>query len=979
MLGLERANDLPLDHDGLHFDFQFPNSPTPEPIFPGNFDILHGQHLYRPDGVDIDLYRFTIDLDTGKTGLLSAETFAERQPNSSLLDTVISLYRENPDGTRELVVRNDDHYGRDSFIEMSLAAGTYYVGISAAGNTKFDPAVENTGYGGRTQGSYELRLNFRSQVDEADAIRDADGNPTVLDGDGDGVPGGVYNFWFQTAPLDRVLEITGNGGTFRDGQILTLTSSQGVVRRFEFDSNNLVAAGNIRVAFGPITTAAQMTQSLTNAIVGAGIGINATASGNRLTLQGERSAILSTGFVGLDVHGKTIFVDKNAGPSADGSLGRPFNNVAGFGVTNAFAATHPGDIVRLVGNGGVDGNLSTLQDNVPYEFGFNSLAGQILTDGSEMAVPKGVTVMVEPGTIFKMRRSWAGVGSSSLLVDRSAGALQVLGTPINNVYFTSWLDETIGRDTHPPTTTPARGDWGGLIFRNDVDVQEARPNLEDEGIFLNYVNHAQILYGGSGDVVIDSVQQIVNPIQILQTRPTITQNLIRFSADSAMSATPDSFDETNFHSPRFQSAGLFTSDYDRVGPEIRGNRLVNNSTNGLFVRIETPAGDVLQPLTVPGRFDDTDVVHLIAENLVIQGSDSQPFLDLERPAINLITYTPKTGGTLTPGQYNYKLTFVDRNGFEGRPSNATPNVAIAGATGTIQLNQLPPASGDFSKRRIYRTSNTANGVYTLVAEIDASDTVYTDNGTALNAVLQRDPPDVAAVQLNSQVRGSLAAGEYDYRIVFVDADGHEGASSDPTTSITITGLPNQGGIQLINLPPVTGSFVSRRIYRSTVGAISPYTLVAEIDATTSTYVDDGFAVGGALDVSAFGVVRARPSARLKIDPGTVVKLEGGRIEASYGAQFIAEGLDGREVVLTSRIDDQYGGGGTFDTNDDNQQVPAENQPVPGDWGGLFFGPLSCREHRSRGHFVRRWYQPDGGNLHGIQCHRDPSSGCANRE
>ncbi len=59
----------------------------------------------------------------------------------------------------------------------------------------------------------------------------------------------------------------------------------------------------------------------------------------------------------------------------------------------------------------------------------------------------------------------------------------------------------LGRDHIPPTWIRA----------------ESRPNLEDEGIFLNYVNHAEISYGGGGNVVIDSVQQVVNPIQLLQT------------------------------------------------------------------------------------------------------------------------------------------------------------------------------------------------------------------------------------------------------------------------------------------------------------------------------------------------------------------------------------------------------------------------------------------------------------------------------
>lgn len=71
----------------------------------------------------------------------------------------------------------------------------------------------------------------------------------------------------------------------------------------------------------------------------------------------------------IDISGKTLFVDKAAGPNADGSLAHPFNNISGIGVANAFAASHPGDIVRIVGNGGTDGNLATVADNFAYEIG----------------------------------------------------------------------------------------------------------------------------------------------------------------------------------------------------------------------------------------------------------------------------------------------------------------------------------------------------------------------------------------------------------------------------------------------------------------------------------------------------------------------------------------------------------------------------------------------------------------------------------
>ncbi|MGE0756179.1 MAG: DVUA0089 family protein, partial [Pirellulaceae bacterium] len=859
--------------------------------------------------------------------------------------------------TREVLAVNDDYFSRDSLIEVSLSAGVYYIGVTASGNAIYDPTIADTGLGGKSQGQYELRLNFRSQVEDQHTIRDADGERTPLDGDTDGVAGGVYNFWFQTQPVDRIIEVLGDGRSFSDGQIITITNSNGAREDFEFNAidgpNPGTAAGNVAISFrtgaggGVVSTADEIATELATKIsavfgndTSAANDDFAKAQGNRLVFNSslfghERQVQLSTNLTGLKVHGRTIFVDKTAGPNADGSAGKPFNNLARAGVTNAFSAAQPGDIIRVVGNGGTDGNLTTLNDNFAYEVGFGTLPGQILSDGTELAVPKGVTVMVEPGTVFKMRRSRIGVGSSSTTVDRSGGAFQVLGTPEHQVYFTSWLDQTIGLDTHPPVTSPGAGDWGGIVFRDDVDRAQSRVNLEDEGIFLNYVNHADIRYGGGGNVVIDSVQQVVNPIQIVQTRPTVTFNRITNSADSAMSATPDSFDESNFHSPRFQQGGEFTSDYQRVGPDIYANYLANNSNNGLFIRIETPAGDVQQPLTVSGRFDDTDIVHILSENLLIQGSGGSPFLDLSRPSLAQVSFTNEAGGFLNPfTTYSYKITFVDANGFEGRPSEV--RTATTANNSALRLDGLPPASGDFIRRRIYRTDDPSQG-YQLVAEINATDRVYIDNRPLLGTLLQRDPPAVSGVTLAASARGSLTAGVYNYRIVFVNAQGEEGASSDATSTVT---LNNTGGVNLNNLPAATGEFVSRRLYRSTDGGIAPYYLAAELDATSTQYRDDGLTQGDILDVSSFGVIRARPSARLALDPGTVLKMEGSRIETGFKAQFIAEGVVGQEVIITSRLDDSYGVGGTFDTNNDNSQSNGEATPRPGNWGGLFLGPLS---------------------------------------
>ena len=167
-----------------------------------------------------------------------------------------------------------------------------------------------------------------------------------------------------------------------------------------------------------------------------------------------------------------------------------------------------------------------------------------------------------------------------------------MGQPIaGSVYFTSLHDTAVGKDKNPDTSPPAAraGDWGGIIFRNDLDIADAqRLVYEQQGIFLNYVNNAEMNYGG-GSVIINGVSQVVTPVYMIDARPTVTFNTITKSSDAAMSANPDSFEEDNFHAPKFQGIS-FTSDYDRVGPEIHNNTLVENSLNGLFIRVSTPAG-----------------------------------------------------------------------------------------------------------------------------------------------------------------------------------------------------------------------------------------------------------------------------------------------------------------------------------------------------------------------------------------------------
>ncbi len=305
------------------------------------------------------------------------------------------------------------------------------------------------------------------------------------------------------------------------------------------------------------------------------------------------------------------------------------------------------------------------------------------------------------------------------------------------------------------------------------------------------------------------------------------------------------------------------------------------------------------------------------------------------PPAELISTAPGVGGTLTPGTYNYKITYLDRNGYESIPSNASATQLINPGETAIQIAGLPSATGEFIARRLYRSNSQGQGPYELVATLDRQTSTYLDTGKALGGTLSRDRADVTAVTASRVAGGSLAAGTYSYRIVMVDAAGREGLASNPTTPFSLTPA---GSIQLQNVPLTLNGYVSRRIYRSANGGA--FVRVADLpDATSagiSQFLDNGATVGGSLSVEAFAVKRPRATASLVIDPGTVIKLETARIEATFGANIIAEGSDGLPIVFTSKLDDTVGAGGTFDTNNN----AGTNRPAPRDWGGIYMAPTS---------------------------------------
>ena len=298
----------------------------------------------------------------------------------------------------------------------------------------YDPTIEDTGLGGTSQGAYDLRLNFRSQVGDGEhdqrSRRRADpaGRRRRRHCRAASTTSGS-----RPGRLNRVVDVTGDGSRFVDGQMLTLTNSQGRAKRFEFDSNGTRGGGQhprCRSRAVPRRPSPPIWLSrLADADQRRRSGISATATRQPHHARSASVSLrLSSGFTGMAIHGKTIFVDKTAGPNADGSLGQPFNNISRHRrhqrLRRDASRRHRADRGQRR-TGRQDRRWRTISPTRSAAARCPARSSATATNGRAARRHRDGRA----GTIFKLRRSYIGVGSSSLTVDRSGGALQVLGTP----------------------------------------------------------------------------------------------------------------------------------------------------------------------------------------------------------------------------------------------------------------------------------------------------------------------------------------------------------------------------------------------------------------------------------------------------------------------------------------------------------------------------------------------------------------------
>ncbi|WP_442506520.1 tandem-95 repeat protein [Novipirellula sp. SH528] len=579
-LGLSHAYELPAVMGGTS---------VPNDVLPGDHDVVHLQRIVPPNSTDVDLYQFVLQ----ESGKWSAETVAERfETNPSKLDSVLTLYRRNDSDPNkyDLIARNDRYYGNDSFLELELGPGTYFVGVSSTGNENYDPKVPNSGYGGTTDGAYELKLSF--EADRGDAgLRDANGTP--LDGDGDGTPGGVHSFWFQASDQASTIFVDRTNDSnlsSPDGDGSIGNPIDEIDAAIDLAKNRIVVPKD---AASKIVAGDSFTVN---------DGINPTVA---FTFGGGAGQIAFAGLTPTQIATNiaNAINTSAAGPALAGSVNAAIGassrvvQISGIDLLNVDGTetlVNAPNLIRVVGNGGLDGDISTFGDNVPYLVGVKS-DNSSLRDGRDLLVPQGTTLMIDAGALIKLRKANIDIGTSSINISRAGSAIQILGTPEDPVYMRSYNNDAFGGDSNG-NGGASPGDFGGVVIRDDSD-------LEDRGIYLNYVNHLDINNGG-GKVFVDANELTFTPIHVIDARPTISFNHISNSQNAAISASPDSFDDS----------------MGRIGPDVHGNYLVQNKIDGLNVRVNISNGSPIERLTVPGRFDDTDIAHVLTQSLIISGN-----------------------------------------------------------------------------------------------------------------------------------------------------------------------------------------------------------------------------------------------------------------------------------------------------------------------------------------------------------------------
>ncbi|MGH7135288.1 MAG: hypothetical protein ACREHD_06070, partial [Pirellulales bacterium] len=339
---------------------------APEPVFPSNTDILHGQSLYQPASDNVDMYKFTINT----AGTLNAETIAQRSTFNSITlpSTSAGLLATTLDGTTFTI--NDGTHTVTFELDAdgrSLAPGDKNTPVNYKSTDT--AAVVAADIAGAINAAAAARgLNANASTEGSTVNVAGPGTVTGLSNTQDGV---TYS---NQSPASSAITVpatsAGPVGTGFDGSAFTMSDGTHSVT-FEFDANGrALATGdtNTPIAYNSTDTAATVAGDIVTAInaaaASANLSVSAAASGNQVVLTSTSGAVSVT-------------------PSAPQGGIAYANQPSGLNtVLTLYSQTNLIQVPTTVG-AGLDGSTFTLNDGihapVTFEFAEN---GRTLTDGN---------------------------------------------------------------------------------------------------------------------------------------------------------------------------------------------------------------------------------------------------------------------------------------------------------------------------------------------------------------------------------------------------------------------------------------------------------------------------------------------------------------------------------------------------------------------------------------------------------------------
>jgi hypothetical protein len=212
--------------------------------------------------------------------------------------------------------------------------------------------------------------------------------------------------------------------------------------------------------------------------------------------------------------------------------------------------------------------------------------GDAVINNGSASVPFDTTLVFTAGSTLKAQ-------NASLLVQNQGSAIEALGSQINPVNFTSYANDSVGGDTNQDgsNTTPAPGDWGGVLLRNFDQATHPSQTFPVDGTLqgingpaisgaddaMSTFNFTDVSYAGGSVPLTQGTRY--DAIDLYNSRPAITNDVISFTGGKTGTVSTQAAIAADLNS--------FREDDTARGPLVRATTLQNNSLNGIWVRPES--------------------------------------------------------------------------------------------------------------------------------------------------------------------------------------------------------------------------------------------------------------------------------------------------------------------------------------------------------------------------------------------------------